>query len=94
VITGVNKSAEYVDISNLGDLPQDLGGWVLLSERGSQACGLGGVLQPGQGLRIWAMAEDAGMGDYNCGFGTNIWSNSKSDPAVLYDAAGNEVDRW
>lgn len=94
VITGVNKSAEYVDIANRGDQPQDLGGWVLLPERGSQACGLGSVLQPGQALRIWAMAEDAGQGGYNCGFGTNIWNNSKSDPAVLYYVAGNEVDRW
>jgi len=45
-------------------------------------------------LRIWAMAEDAGQGGYNCGFGTNIWNNSKSDPAVRYDAVGHEVDRW
>lgn len=39
------------------------------------------------------MAEDADEGGYNCGFGTNIWNNSKSDPAALYDAAGQLVDR-
>jgi len=25
-------------------------------------------------------------GGYNCGFGSNIWNNSESDPAVLYDS--------
>jgi len=47
-----------------------------------------------QALRIWAMAEDAGKGGFNCGFGSSIWNNSKSDPAVLYDSSGAEVSRW
>jgi micrococcal nuclease len=94
VIVAVNKREEYVDIVNRGDVAQNLGGWVLISEKGNQACGLGGVLEAGQSLRIWAMAEDAGMGGYNCGFGTNIWNNSESDPAALYDAAGNLVSRY
>lgn len=94
VITAVDKREEFVDIKNTGDAPQNLAGWVLISEKGGQACGLGGVLEPGQTLRIWAMAEDAGMGGYNCGFGTNIWNNSEPDPAALYDAAGNLVSRY
>jgi len=92
-IIAVDKRAEYVDICNSGDQPQDLSGWVLLSERGGQACGLGGVIDAGQTLRIWAMTKDADKGGYNCGFGTNIWNNSKSDPAVLFNAAGQEVSR-
>jgi hypothetical protein len=55
---------------------------------------LDGVLNPGATLRVWAMAEDAGQGGYNCGFGTNIWNNSESDPAALYDASGQLVDRY
>jgi micrococcal nuclease len=90
----VDKRAEYVDLANYGDLPQDLGGWRLISERGHQECGLGGVLDPGATLRVWAMAEDAAQGGYNCGFGTNIWNNSRSDPAALYDASGQLVDRY
>ena len=54
---------------------------------------IGGNHQPSEMLRIWAMAEDAGQGGYNCGFGDNIWNNDEPDPAVLVDAAGNEVDR-
>ena len=93
VITAVNKEAEYVDIKNVGGQPQDLAGWALVSERGNQACTLGGVLGPGQTLRIWALAKDAGRGGFNCGFGKNIWNNSEHDPAVLYNAQGMEIDR-
>lgn len=93
VIIGVNKRDEYVDIQNVGGSPQDLSGWVLVSEKGNQACSLGGTIQPNAVLRIWALSEDAGQGGFNCGFGSNIWNNSESDPAVLYNAQGVEVSR-
>ncbi|RMD96791.1 MAG: hypothetical protein D6816_18425 [Bacteroidetes bacterium] len=94
VIVGVNKRDEYVDIKNVGGSPVDLSGWVLVSEKGNQACGLGTTIQPGAVLRVWALAEDSSQGGYNCGFDSPIWNNSKSDPAVLYDANGVEVSRW
>jgi hypothetical protein len=50
------------------------------------------VLGPGETLRVWAMA-DAGPGGFNCGYGDNIWSNSKPDAAVLFDAGGAAVSR-
>jgi hypothetical protein len=91
VIIGVNKSSEYVDIQNNGGAEVNLSGWLLRSEKGSQDCALGGVIGAGQVLRIWAMAEDAGQGGYNCGFGSDIWNNSESDPAVLINPSGQEV---
>jgi len=93
-IISVDKRAEYVDIRNDGDQAQDLGGWVLVSVKGNQACNLGGVLNPGETLRIWALAEDAGQGGYNCNFGSNIWNNSEPDPANLYDAGGQLIDSY
>jgi endonuclease YncB( thermonuclease family) len=93
IVVIVDKQAEYVDIQNVGGAAQDLAGWVLVSEKGNQACPLSGVLQPNQTLRIWARAEDSGQGEFNCGFNTSIWNNSESDPAVLYDDQGREVDR-
>ena len=92
IILAIDKRAEYVDIQNTGSQAQDLTVWVLVSERGNQRCSLGGVIEPGATLRIWAMAEDAGQGGYDCGFGENIWNNSESDPAVLY-ANGMEGER-
>ena len=94
VITRVDKSAEYVDLNNTGGQPVDLSGWVLISEKGNQACTLSGVIEPGAVLRVWARSEDASQGGFNCGYGKNIWNNSESDPAVLYDNAGNLVDRY
>jgi len=91
VIVGVDKQAEYVDVLNQGAEPVDLSGWRLLSVKGNQECILGGVIQPSETLRIWAMQGDSG---YSCQFGSNIWNNSESDPAELYDAAGALVSNW
>lgn len=88
-----NAKMEYVDIRNSGDAEQDLSGWRLFSEKGDQDCPLSGVLGPGQTLRIWAMAKDAGQGGFNCNYEGNIWNNSEDDPAVLYGGNGVEVDR-
>lgn len=93
IITYVDKRAEFVDVQNAGGSAVDLGGWRLVSEKGNQACWLGGQIGPGATLRIWAMAEDAGQGGFNCNFGQNIWNNSDPDPAVLYDPSGAEVSR-
>ena len=92
-IVTVNKSEEYVDIRNNSGGDIDLNGWELVSETGNQRCALGGVIGAGQTLRIWAMSEDAGQGGFNCGFGGPIWNNSESDPAALFDAQDNLVDR-
>lgn len=89
-IVTVNKSAEYVIIHNDGSTAVDLTGWRLLSEKGPQDCALGGIIEAGADLTIFAMTGDGG---YNCGFGSNIWNNSSPDPAVLYDPQGNEIDR-
>ena len=93
VIVGKDKRVEYVDIQNVGGAPQDLNGWHLLSEKGPQDCPLSGVLGPGQTLRIWAQSSDADKGGFNCGYDGPIWNNSETDFAVLYDAAGAEIDR-
>jgi len=93
IIVKVDKRAEYVDIQNVGGAAQNLEGWVLVSEKGNQRCPLGGVIDAGAVLRIWAQTKDAGQGGWNCGYNTTIWNNSDPDPAALYDAAGREVAR-
>ena len=93
IIVTVNKPAEYVDIQNAGRAAQDLAGWVLVSEKGDQRCSLGGVIEPGELLRIWTLAADTAREGYNCGFQKGIWNNFEPDPAVLYDAQGQEVAR-
>jgi micrococcal nuclease len=89
----VDKIVEFVDIRNESGEAVNLAGWMLRSERGMQDCYLAGAIQPGEVLRIWAMASDAPQGGYNCGFSGPIWNNSEPDPAVLFDPAGVEVGR-
>lgn len=89
-IVSVNKEAEYVIIHNDGSTAVDLTGWLLVSEKGPQNCPLGGIIQAGADLKIYAMTGPDG---FNCNFDKNIWNNSEVDPAVLYDPQGNEIDR-
>lgn len=93
VIAVVNKVEEYVDLRNVGGATQDLFGWHLLSERGNQDCALYSAIAPGETLRVWARAEDTGRGGINCGHRENIWNNDEVDTAILYNEAGEEVDR-
>ncbi|MEW6083664.1 MAG: lamin tail domain-containing protein [Chloroflexota bacterium] len=92
IIINVNKRDEYVDLRNDGTAPQDLRGWILVSERGNQRCLLSGIIQPGEVLRVWAGTTlEPG---FKCGFDQNIWNNSESDPATLYNEKGEEVSRY
>jgi len=90
-ILAVNKSDEYVDIQNAGSTPVSLSGWTLLSERGNQSCALDGTIQPGEVLRIWS---GTGQSGFSCGYESPIWNNSETDPAVLLNPQGQEIDRY
>lgn len=91
VIIYVDKQAEFVEIKNNSNEAISLNGWVLLSERGSQSCGLAGEIQPNEILRIWAQSGSTG---YSCGNSSPIWNNNEPDPAILYNPQGQEVSRY
>jgi lamin tail-like protein len=91
LITGVNKQLEYVDIQNAGFPTVNLRGWALVSETGKQTCLLHGILQYKEVLRIWAGTGQVG---FSCGFKRPIWLDEEPDPAVLYNADGEEVSRY
>jgi hypothetical protein len=90
----IDKVAEWVEIKNGGGADQDLTGWTLVSERGSQKCPLPSIpLESGHVLRIWTFPADAGPDDADCGMETPMWEDDVLDPAVLYDDMDVEVDR-
>jgi hypothetical protein len=91
VIVIGNKPGEYVEIQNRTSGVVDLRGWRLVSEMGNQSCALRGMLQPDEVLRIWARRGEPG---FDCRFGFNIWNDHTPDPAVLYNAQGEEVSRF
>ncbi len=89
-ITEVNVKSEYVDLFNNSTADIDLKGWYLVSERGDQVCPLGTTLKVGETLRIFSQK---GKNGFNCNSVDPIWHNTNQDPAVLYDPAGNNIDR-
>jgi hypothetical protein len=91
VIIAVNKVEEYAEIRNFSQSPVNLRGWRLVSEAGNQSCNLRGTLDPGEVLRIWARRGNPGL---NCRFPDEIWRDNAPDPAVLYNAQGEEVSRF
>ena len=90
-IINVDKVAEYAEIQNFTETEINLRGWRLVSEVGSEACSLRGTLEPGEVLRIWVRRGDPG---FDCRLGREIWSDNEADPAVLYNADGEEVSRF
>lgn len=90
-IINVDKRAEYAEIQNFTSAPVSLRGWRLVSETGNQSCDLRGTLDPDEILRIWA---DRGNPGFDCRFRDRIWRNDVDDPAVLYNAEGEEVSRY
>jgi hypothetical protein len=52
---------------------------------------LKGILEPKGVLRIWAGKGQSGI---SCGFKKDIWIDNEPDPAVLYNAYGEEVSRY
>lgn len=91
VIITVDKRQEFAEIQNFGSGSISLRGWRLVSETGNQSCDLRGTLEPNQVLRIWA---DRGNPGFDCRFRDRIWRNDVDDPAVLYNAEGEEISRY
>ncbi|HEY3475038.1 MAG TPA: lamin tail domain-containing protein [Anaerolineales bacterium] len=91
VIVNVDKVEEYAEIQNLTQVPVDLRGWRLVSERGNESCELSGILAPDEILRIWSRRGEPG---FDCRLGRRIWRDNEADPAVLYNPQGEEVSRF
>ena len=90
-IITVNKPMEYVEIQNFSQADVNLRGWRLISETGDQSCNLRGTLSPNEVLRIWSRRGSPG---FDCRLGNDIWLDAAADPAVLYNAQGEEVSRF
>jgi hypothetical protein len=93
VISKLDKRAEYVIITNNGTSSVNISGWRILSEKGSQDFYFpsGTALGAGASFKVTSKGAN-GTGDFIMAKGY-IWNNDESDPAVLFDASGVEVDR-
>ncbi|GAI43883.1 unnamed protein product, partial [marine sediment metagenome] len=89
------ESDEYVEITNLGDTPKDLEGWVLkdIDEGYPSFTFPSYVLAPGESIRVYTNEVHPEWGGFSFGYGSAIWNNKDPDIAALYNAQGQEVSR-
>jgi hypothetical protein len=90
------ESDEYVEITNLGDQPQDLAGWMLMdiSEGYPSFIFPSYILAPTKNIRVYTNEYHSEWGGFSFKYGRAIWNNSEPhDVAVLYDKQGKEVFR-
>lgn len=92
-ISALNKKAEYIVIQNTGENAVDLSGWWILSVKGGQSFTFPKfTLQPGASVKVGDSAKNDV--DFHWLDGKGTWNNSEKDPAELYNAAGELVDRY
>ncbi len=89
------ESDEYVEITNLGDEPQDLVGWVLkdISEGYPSFTFPSYILAPGKSIRVYTNEYHPEWGGFSFEYSQAIWNNTEPDIAVLYDNRDREVSR-
>ena len=89
------ESDEYVEITNLGDQPQELAGCVLrdISDGYPSFTFPSYILTPGKSIRVYTNEYHPEWGGFSFEYSQPIWNNSEPDVAVLYDNQGNEVSQ-
>jgi len=89
------ESDEYVEIKNLGDIPQDLEGWVLkdVSEGYPSFTFPSYTLDPNKSIRVYTNEYHPEWGGFSFGYGKAIWNNKSPDTAALFNAQDQEVSR-
>ncbi|MDM8534303.1 lamin tail domain-containing protein [Clostridiaceae bacterium HSG29] len=93
-ITELDKKAEYIVIKNTGNKSVDLSGWRILSVRGEQSFTFSTfTLNSNTSVKVGDSAKNSDV-DFHWLDGRGTWNNSKSDPAELYNAKGELVDRY
>ena len=89
-----NKSEEWVIVENDGDIPVDMGGWILRDESSSHRYEFpdGTTLAPNDKLRVRTGCGDDRRDDLYWCADDAVWSNG-GDTAILQTVAGTVVDR-
>jgi hypothetical protein len=72
----------------------NLEGWKILSERGGQVFVFPEFVLKAGGQVMVGGYDSRESADFIWEDGNGVWNNSKSDPAILYDARGIVVDRY
>lgn len=91
VISSVNKVGELVTLKNTGSGDVNLAGWVLVSVTGNQRYTFPSYVLKAGGTVTVASGSASGNLKWTT---ANVWNNDASDPAQLYDSAGNLISSY
>ncbi len=91
-IESVDNQDDHISLRNEGKAPADVGGWYIVSEKGSQIFVLpeGTTIAPGGQLTIGSQSSDE-PGNLTWP-DKKVWHKSKEDAAWLYDVYGRLID--
>jgi len=89
------ESDEYVEITNVGDQPQELTGCMLkdISEGYPSFIFPSYILAPDKSIRVYTNEYHPEWGGFSFEYSQAIWNNTEPDVAVLYDNQGREIFR-
>jgi len=89
------ESDEYVEITNVGDQPQELTGCMLkdISEGYPSFTFPSYILAPGKSIRVYTNEYHPEWGGFSFEYSQAIWNNTEPDVAVLYDNQDREISR-
>lgn len=85
---------EYAVITNNGNVPQNLGGWLLNAGDPYQDFHFPNyILNPGQSVRVYTNEVHPETGGFSFGIGRAIWNN-QGDCGELYNSSGANVSEY
>lgn len=87
------ESDEYVEVTNTGDGPQDITGWLLIdfSDGNPSFTFSSFIMASGERIRVYTNECHPEWGCFSFGYGKAIWNNADPDTAALYNAEGQKV---
>ena len=88
-----SEADEYVQITNYGEGPQELVGWVLQdkTDRRQSFVFPEYTLVPGKTIRVYTKQVHEEWGGFSFDIGRAIWHNKEADTAELLDGSGEVV---
>ncbi|ONI40947.1 hypothetical protein AN639_04135 [Candidatus Epulonipiscium fishelsonii] len=94
IINSLNKGKEIIEIKNVTDKPINISGWSILSVLGEQVYTFPEIIiQPNSIISVGDSGKNPNV-NLHWLEGRGVWNNTDKDPAELYNAVWELIDRY